>query len=33
MSKFGHLSYEFVPQETQWGDWCHSAQAYFRGAS
>jgi len=26
------LIYEFVPQETYWGDWCHSPQAYFRGA-
>jgi hypothetical protein len=29
--KFDHLFYEFVPQETHWGDWCHSPQAYFRG--
>ena len=31
MGTFDHLFYEFVPQETQWGDWCHSPQAYFRG--
>jgi hypothetical protein len=31
MGKFDHLFYEFVPQETHWGDWCHSPQAYFRG--
>ena len=29
--KFEKLFYEFVPQETHWGDWCHSPQAYFRG--
>ena len=30
--KYKKLFYEFVPQETSWGDWCHSPQAYFRGA-
>jgi len=29
--KYEKLFYEFVPQETNWGDWCHSPQAYFRG--
>jgi len=29
--KYEKLFYEFVPQETSWGDWCHSPQAYFRG--
>ncbi len=29
--KYEKLFYEFVPQETHWGDWCHSPQAYFRG--
>jgi hypothetical protein len=29
--KFEKLFYEFVPQETHWGEWCHSPQAYFRG--
>ncbi len=29
--KFEKLFYEFEPQETNWGDWCHSPQAYFRG--
>lgn len=29
--KFEKLFYEFVPQETNWGEWCHSPQAYFRG--
>ena len=29
--KFEKLFYEFKPQETNWGDWCHSPQAYFRG--
>jgi len=33
MGNFDHLFFEFVPQETQWGDWCHSPQAYFRGDS
>jgi hypothetical protein len=33
MGKFDHLFFEFVPQETHWGDWCHSPQAYFRGDS
>ncbi|NLO48484.1 MAG: hypothetical protein GX111_09235 [Clostridiales bacterium] len=33
MGKFDHLFHEFVPQETNWGDWCHSPQAYFRGDS
>jgi hypothetical protein len=33
MGKFDQLFYEFVPQETHWGDWCHSPQAYFRGDS
>jgi len=31
MGKFDHLFYEFVPQYTNWGSWCHSPQAYFRG--
>ena len=31
MSKFDSLFFEFTPQETHWGDWCHSPQAYFRG--
>ena len=31
MGSFDHLFYEFEPQETNWGDWCHSPQAYFRG--
>ena len=31
MGNFDHLFYEFEPQETHWGDWCHSPQAYFRG--
>ena len=31
--KYEKLFYEFVPQETNWGDWCHSPQAYFRGVS
>jgi hypothetical protein len=30
-SKFDHLFFEFKPQYTNWGDWCHSPQAYFRG--
>ena len=29
--KYEKLFHEFVPQETFWGDWCHSPQAYFRG--
>ena len=29
--KYEKLFYEFEPQETNWGDWCHSPQAYFRG--
>lgn len=29
--KYEKLFYEFVPQETNWGEWCHSPQAYFRG--
>ncbi|MCX8033633.1 MAG: hypothetical protein N3B14_09690 [Thermoleophilia bacterium] len=29
---YKELIYEFVPQETHWGDWCHSPQAYFRGS-
>jgi hypothetical protein len=29
--KYEKLFYEFEPQETHWGDWCHSPQAYFRG--
>ncbi|MBO4676879.1 MAG: hypothetical protein J5633_04970 [Oscillospiraceae bacterium] len=29
--KFEKLFYEFVPQETHWGDWILSPQAYFRG--
>ena len=29
--KYEKLFYEFVPQETHWGSWCHSPQAYFRG--
>lgn len=29
--KYEKLFHEFVPQETKWGDWCHSPQAYFRG--
>jgi len=29
--KYSDLFYEFVPQYTSWGDWCHSPQAYFRG--
>lgn len=33
MGKFDQMFYEFVPQETHWGDWCHSPQAYFRGDS
>ncbi|MCL2125485.1 MAG: hypothetical protein FWH33_05790 [Oscillospiraceae bacterium] len=32
-AKYEKLFYEFVPQETNWGDWCHSPQAYFRGDS
>ena len=31
MGKYDHLLYEFEPQETSWGEWCHSPQAYFRG--
>jgi hypothetical protein len=31
MGSFDHLFYAFTPQETNWGDWCHSPQAYFRG--
>ena len=30
-SKYRDLVFEFVPQETNWGDWCYSPQAYFRG--
>jgi hypothetical protein len=30
--KFEKLFYEFVPEETKWGDWCNSPQAYFRGS-
>jgi hypothetical protein len=29
--KYEKLFYEFTPQETSWGDWIHSPQAYFRG--
>ena len=29
--KFEQLFYEFKPEQTKWGDWCHSPQAYFRG--
>ncbi len=29
--KYEKLFFEFEPQETHWGDWCHSPQAYFRG--
>lgn len=29
--KFEQYFYELQPEETQWGDWCHSPQAYFRG--
>ena len=31
MGKYDYLFYEFEPQETSWGEWCHSPQAYFRG--
>ena len=31
MGKYDQLFFEFKPQETNWGDWCHSPQAYFRG--
>lgn len=31
MGKFDCLFHEFQPQETFWGDWLHSPQAYFRG--
>ena len=30
-SKYWQYVYEFEPQHTNWGDWCHSPQAYFRG--
>jgi len=33
MGSFDHLFHEFTPQETSWGDWCLSPQAYFRGDS
>jgi hypothetical protein len=29
--KFDHLFHEFVPQETNYGAWCRSPQAYFNG--
>lgn len=29
--KYEKLFYEFVPEETHWGDWILSPQAYFRG--
>ncbi len=28
---YDKLIYEFEPQYTEWGDWCYSPQAYFRG--
>jgi hypothetical protein len=30
-NKYEKLVHEFVPQVTNWGDWCYSPQAYFRG--
>ena len=32
MGKYDELFYEFQPEETHWGDWIHSPQAYFRGS-
>lgn len=29
--KYEHLVHEFVPEYTEWGDWCPTPQAYFRG--
>ncbi len=31
MGQYDYLFYELDKQETNWGDWCHSPQAYFRG--
>ncbi len=30
--KCQNMFFELKPQHTQWGDWCHSPQMYFRGA-
>ncbi|NLV49835.1 MAG: hypothetical protein GXY20_03975 [Clostridiales bacterium] len=29
--KYSSMFYELQPQYTEWGDWCHSPQMYFRG--
>jgi hypothetical protein len=31
MSKYSNCIHELVPEYTEWGDWCPSPQAYFRG--
>ncbi|NLO48794.1 MAG: hypothetical protein GX111_10805 [Clostridiales bacterium] len=31
MGKYDHCIHEFIPEYTEWGDWCPSPQAYFRG--
>jgi hypothetical protein len=31
MGRFDHLIHELQPEYTEWGDWCPSPQAYFRG--
>lgn len=31
-NKYNSMFLELIPQHTQWGDWCHSPQLYFRGA-
>ena len=31
MGKYDKYFYKFVPQHTNWGSWCVSPQAYFRG--
>jgi hypothetical protein len=29
--KYESMFFELKPQYTEWGDWCHSPQVYFRG--
>jgi hypothetical protein len=31
MGKYDYLVHELQPEYTEWGDWCPSPQAYFRG--
>jgi len=31
MGKYDQYIHEFVPEYTEWGDWCPTPQAYFRG--